>query len=93
MQPELFAEVTLYPTGGRRGPIIGPKYGCPCKLAKDAPDARDCRILLEGKPLLLGTPRKVGFVFLSRDSADIFKAARRFYLWEGGIIGEATVVD
>jgi hypothetical protein len=69
MQPQLVAEVTLYPTGGRKGPISpapGSMFGCPCLLTKDkdAYEARDCRILLDGEPLLLGKPRKVGFVFL-----------------------------
>jgi hypothetical protein len=95
MQPELVAEVTLYPTGGRRGPISpapGSMFGCPCMLTKDAHEARDCRILLDGEPLLLGNTRKVEFVFLHPDSAGIFRAAGKFYLWEGKIIGEAVVV-
>jgi hypothetical protein len=93
MRPQLHAEVTLYPTGGREGPINGDRYGCPCLLTKDASDARDCRIILGGEPILLGQPRLVGFVFLSPDSADIFKNAGKFYLWEGRIIGEAKVVE
>ena len=92
MQPQLLAEVTLYARGGRKGPVRGPVYGCSCLLAKDAVHVRDCRILLDGKRLLLGQPCKVGFVFLSPDSAAIFKAAGRFYLWEGKLIGEAVVL-
>jgi hypothetical protein len=53
---------------------------------------RDCRILLGDEPLLLDKPRKVGFVFLQPGSADIFKAAGWFYLWDGKIIDEAVVV-
>jgi hypothetical protein len=49
-------------------------------------------MLLDGEPILLGQPRRLGFVFLSSDSADVFRAARKFYLWEGKIIGEAVVV-
>lgn len=78
MQPQLFVEVKLYPTGGREGPIIGPVYGCPCKLTADAQEARDCRILLDDQPLLLGEPRKVGVIFLNPESAGIFKAAGKF---------------
>jgi hypothetical protein len=40
-----------------------------------------------------GDTRRVGFIFLSPEQAvDIFRAAGTFYLWEGGIIGEAKVV-
>lgn len=94
MQPQLVAEVTLYPVGGRKGPISpapGSHFGCPCMLARDAHEAHDCRILLGGEPLLLGKPRKVGFVFLHPESANIFNAAGKFYLWEGKVIGEAVV--
>jgi hypothetical protein len=95
MQPELVAEVTLYPTGGRKGPIspaLGSMFSCPCMQTKEAREGRDCRMLLGDEPLLLGEPRKVGFVFLNPDTANIFKAAGKFYLWEGKIIGEAVVV-
>ena len=41
--------------------------------------------------LQLGETRRVGFVFLSPEGAETMRRAGKFYLWEGGIIGEATV--
>ena len=61
-------------------------YAC----CKDDCEGRDSRLLLNGEPLQLGQTRRIGFVFLSPDSAAIFKSAGN-YLWEGRIIGEAVV--
>ncbi len=61
-------------------------YAC----CKDDCEGRDSRLLLNGEPLQLGQTRRIGFVFLSPDSAAIFKSAGK-YLWEGRIIGEAVV--
>jgi hypothetical protein len=37
--------------------------------------------------------RAVGFVFLSgKEAAEKMRAAGKFYLWEGHLIGEAVVV-
>jgi len=60
-------------------------YAC----CKDDCEGRDSRLLLNGEPLQLGQTRRIGFVFLSPDSAAIFKSAGK-YLWEGRIIGEAV---
>lgn len=95
VQPELIADVTFYPTkdGGRRVPT-GPEYfPCPCKVQKDAHDGWDCRVLLHGQPMHPGDTRRLRFVFLSGEkAAAIFRQTGKFYLWENGIIGEATVV-
>jgi hypothetical protein len=93
-QPELIVDLKLYPTseGGRRGPIGGSRYGCPCMLSKDSLAGRDGWVLPEGRWIAPGERARVGMIFLSPDSAALFRAAGKFYLWEGGIIGEATVV-
>jgi hypothetical protein len=39
-----------------------------------------------------GETRRLGFIPLSDDAADVLSQAATFYIWEGGIIGEATVV-
>jgi hypothetical protein len=40
-----------------------------------------------------GDRRRLGFVFLSGEqTANLFRRAGRFFLWEGGFIGEAVVV-
>jgi hypothetical protein len=94
MAPQLMAEVTMYPSesGGRRS-LAFPGWGCPCCLSKDTPIVgRDGWPLLGDEPLAPGDRRRLGFVFLSPESAAIFKAAGSFYLWEGGFVGEAIVV-
>jgi hypothetical protein len=95
MQPELIVDLKLYPTseGGRRGPIFGKWFGCPCMLRKDGPEGRDCRVLLDGRSVAPGESARVGMIFLSPDSAALFRAAGKFYLWDGRIIGEASVID
>jgi len=95
MQPELIVDLKLYPTseGGRRGPIMGKWFGCPCKFRKEDFEARDCRVLLDGSSIAPGESARVGMIFLSTDSAALFRAAGKFYLWESGIIGEAVVVS
>jgi len=41
-----------------------------------------------------GEIRRLGFVFLSGDeAASQLRQAGHFYLWEGGFIGEATVIE
>jgi len=53
----------------------------------------DCRILLNGASIAPGETRRLGFIFLSgEEAAAIMRKAGKFYLWEGGIIGEAIVV-
>ncbi len=40
-----------------------------------------------------GESRRLGFVFLSgEETAKMFRDAGKFFLWEGGFIGEAVVV-
>ena len=95
VSPQLVADVTLYPTenGGRKGPTASEWFGCPVMVTKDNLNAWDCRILLNGTPLWPGDTRRVGMVFLSPDQAvPILRAAGKFYLWDGRLIGEGTVV-
>lgn len=93
--PQLTADVTLYSTarGGRKG-AIAPGWGCPCVLSEQNPS-----VGYDGWPLLgedwmaPGETRRLGFVFLSGErTADLLREAGRFFLWEGRVIGEATVV-
>jgi hypothetical protein len=54
---------------------------------------RDGWPLLGDATLAPGESRRLGFVFLSgEESASIFRQAGKFFLWEGGFIGEAVVV-
>lgn len=96
MKPDLFANVTLYPTeqGGRRGPTPANWFGCPCTKDPHAERNWDCRLLLDGLPLAPGESRRVGIVFLSgEEAANDLRKAGKFFLREGRLIGEAVIVD
>ena len=85
----------LYPTDqGGRETVAFSGYGCPCFRSKDvAVGGWDARLQLGDMPFAPGTKRRIGFVFLSgKEAADAMRKAGRFYLWEGGFVGEATVV-
>lgn len=93
--PQLIADVTLYPSasGGRKS-AVQPGWGCPCCVSKDSPIVGyDGWPLLGDFALAPGESRQLGFFFLSGDEAvALFRNSGVFYLWEGGFIGEATVV-
>lgn len=80
--------------GGRKGPAYA-GWGCPCLLSEAEPlTGYDAWPILDSNALLPGETRRLGFYFLSRDEAvPLMRNAGRFYLWEGGVIGEAVVVD
>lgn len=86
-------DVSLYPTaqGGRQGPVWGDTYGCPCKFDPKDFSGWDCRLLLRGEQLVPGQTKRFGIVFLTPQVAPVFQHVKKFYLWEGGIIGEAVV--
>lgn len=70
-------------------------WGCPCTIKKETvPDCWDDWPLLGDHEMKLGEIRtSVGFVFVSgQKAADELRAAGKFYLWEGGYIGEAVVL-
>lgn len=53
---------------------------------------RDGRPLLGHSEMRPGESRRLGFVFLSgAEAAAEIRRAKKFYLWEGKFIGEATV--
>ena len=91
-KPELVADLRLYTTeeGGRQGPVP-PGWGCPTMTSPEGP-GWDAWPQLGDEWLQLGETRRVGFVFLSPEGAETMRTAGKFYLWEGGIKGEAIVV-
>lgn len=93
--PDLIAEVLIYLTeDGGRSTAIQPGYGCPCFTEKQTRDGGwDARLQLGDRALEPGIRLQVGFVFLSSEGAEIMRRARKFYLWEGRFIGEASVTD
>lgn len=94
--PHIVADVVTYPTsdGERRTAAIA-GWGCPCCVSKNQPIVGyDGFPLLETEPLEPETRRRLGFVFLSgEEAAEKMRKARSFYLWAGGFIGEATVIE
>lgn len=96
MRPNLFADVTLYPTdrGGRAGSTPSNWFGCLCTKDQHARENWDCRLLLDGAPLAPGESRRVGIVFLSgQEAANDLRKTGKFFLRDGRIIGEAVIVD
>ncbi|WP_143007074.1 hypothetical protein [Ancylobacter rudongensis] len=92
-RPDVIADLYLYPPrSGGRCLKIGFGWGCPCSLSKISVEA------WSGYPLLAcemmpGERRRVGFVFLTSQAAvTALSTGGRFYLWETGVIGEATIV-
>lgn len=88
MEPELIAELYLYPTaqGGKSHPI---KQGfrCPAYAEKDTkmfPHIGDL-------PIAPGERRRVGFSFIHPGAAPELRAATTFYLWDGRFFAEAVV--
>jgi hypothetical protein len=91
LAPHFMVTVSLYATdlGGRLSPIRGDVFRCPCKFdAKDF-SAWDCGLLLRGASLAPGQAGQFGIVFLSSEIAVAFRHCRKFFLWEGHVIGEA----
>lgn len=95
MAPQLIADVVMYAAdaAGRKSPAFA-GWGCPCIASKVEPiSGYDGWPLLGESTLHPGDERRLGFVFLSPEAPEILTRAGTFYLWEGGFIGEARVVD
>ena len=93
--PDLIARITLYATeaGGRKGPIVsGEIYRCPCKFHPNDVSGWDCGVLTNGERFSPGETKELGIIFLTPEIAPAFRLMPKFYLWEGRIIGEATVL-
>lgn len=55
--------------------------------------AWDAWPILGVTPLLPGDRRRLGHIFRTEDGLERMKAAGRFFLWEGKVIGESVVVE
>jgi hypothetical protein len=95
MEPQLVADVRLYRAeDGGRSSTAYPGWGCPCMVSNEPPwIGRDGWPLLGEQSIEPGDERRLGFVFLSSDAPEVMRDAGRFYLWEGRVIGEATIVS
>ncbi len=95
MTPHLIADVRMFTPdeGGRRSPAF-PGWGCPCMVSQMHPlVGYDGWPQLGDLPLNPGDERRLGFVFLTEEGSDALRRAGTFYLWEGGFIGVAHVVN
>jgi hypothetical protein len=94
MKPDFIVTVALYPVDrGRKHPIVGQWFSCPCKFDPGDHTAWDCRILTNGETLSPGETKEFGIVFLTPEAGRLFSTVSKFYLWEGQIIGEARCVS
>src|SRR5438270_9788705 len=77
--PDLVADLALYRTedGGRKGPAP-PGWECPTTVSKDLP-AWDAWPQLGDECLHPGERRRVGFVFLSPEGAEMMRKGGKFY--------------
>jgi hypothetical protein len=95
LAPELVVRLTLYPTeaGGRQTPFRS-GLSCVCCADKSTASGWDGCPQLNDEPMYPGQTRTVGFAFLSeREAAATLSKNEKFYLWDGGFIGEAQIVD
>ncbi|HEV2597064.1 MAG TPA: hypothetical protein VGU00_01790 [Sphingopyxis sp.] len=93
--PHLIADVRMYETdaGGRKGPAL-PGWVCPVMISKDQPlEGWDAFLLLRDQPISPGECRRIGIHFVFGEAgATAAREAGKFYLWEGGFVGEGIVV-
>ncbi len=94
LDPHFMIDLTLYPPekGGRKEPITREGFGCPCRLGETDDTFADCRLYLSGQQILPSETKRVGIRFSYEPAVTLFRTARKFYLWDGRIIGEAVAV-
>jgi len=93
VEREFAAEFNMYGVqeGGRGGPTPPDEWGC---LLGVADKYFDCRVMLEGKPLVPGEQRSVRVKLLDAESArGVFVPGRAFVIFDGSIVGEGTVAE
>jgi len=92
---DLIADVRLYAASeGGKTNEIRKGYRCPCAATNVSPAMMHSAELLIGEePLNPGELRRVGFVFVTSEGAAAMRRAGTFYIWDGGFIGEAAVVE
>ncbi|KQT50237.1 hypothetical protein ASG47_19800 [Devosia sp. Leaf420] len=91
-KPDIFADLSLYfpEFGGRAKPLTS-DFRVPCKVSRTATNAWDVRMYFDGGPIYAGETRRVGLLFLTSEGEQAIRKAGKFFIWEGRIVGEATV--
>ncbi len=93
MKPDATVRLKFLDTseGGRHTAVRGAFYGCPL-IVDD--EAFDCRLLLGGQCLELGTTYEVAIKFLSPELAlPKLKVGKEVQLWEGKTVARGTVIE
>jgi len=93
-------DLYLYPTeqGGRKSAARG-SYRPIGFLRKDSTrssvDDPDYGIFFQLGDVLIapGETKRVNCFFIHRPSFEVFMNAKKFYIWEGRFVGEATLID
>ncbi len=93
--PDIIARVTLYPSdrGGRKGPILPGRFGCPFVFQGEA---FDCRLLLEQTNTTLhpGATEVVQIKFLCPDFVKPrLTCGATFMLWSAGNFADGEVLS
>lgn len=93
MSPDAYIDVKFRTTeeGGRKTPVAGNYYACPMFIDGEG---FDCRLLISGMSLALGTWYKVPVKFLNRDLAlPNLVVGKVVTLWEGKDIADGKVLE
>ncbi len=97
MRPDAYLEVRFRATseGGRRTAVSGtngvPFYACPMFVDGEG---FDCRLLIDGLELALGTWHRVPVRFLNRERVlPKLSVGKMVTLWEGGVVADGKIVD
>ena len=93
MKPDAKINVRFFttPEGGRTTAVEGQFYGCPLFVDNEA---FDCRLLLEGRRLELGTTYEVPVKFLFPELAlPKLAVGKEVLLWEGRNVARGQVIE
>jgi hypothetical protein len=98
VRPDALTHVRLIPTreGGRRTPIVTPRYRCPVKFQGEQGALHDCLFLVESSAPIEpgGEGKNVPVKFLDSELVrGKLEPGARLVLWEGKVIGEAEVLE
>ncbi len=96
IKSDVLATIYLYHTthGGKKFPITSEYFGCPVSFEKSTKQGYDCRIYLYDIKIISPGDicANIPIKFLDWDTVKFLIASnKRFYLWEGGFIGEGIV--
>lgn len=92
MKPDIIINVRFFTTaeGGRSTAVEGQFYACPLFVENEG---FDCRLLLEGRRLELGSTYEVPVKFLYRELAlPELTVGKEVLLWEGRNVAKGQVV-